>query len=99
MQTLVQAATSSSTGVGTGAIFDITPDTGSDPLPGTVELLTQHRRLVASQRVRAGHSFRLIAAPGRYQLTSTDPCSITTPVIIQAGQTAHHNIPITECGP
>ncbi len=65
MQTPVLAATSSSTGAVTGAIFDLTPDSASDPLPGTAELLTQHRRLVASQRVRAGHSFRLIAAPGR----------------------------------
>ncbi len=96
-QTRVQAATS--TGTVTGAIFDATPGVSTGLLPGTVELLTQRGRLVVSQRVRAGHSFRLIAAPGRYRLTSTDPCSITTPVVIHAGQTTHQNVAITDCPP
>ncbi len=81
------------------AIFDVTPNVSSGQLPGTVELLTQHGRLAASQRVRAGHSFRVSAAPGHYRLTSTDPCSITSPVVIHARQTAHHNVAITNCGP
>jgi hypothetical protein len=49
--------------------------------------------------VRAGHSFRLIVAAGRYELTSTTPCAVTTVVVIHAGQTTHHNIVVTDCGP
>jgi hypothetical protein len=98
VQTPVRAATSS-TGAVAGAIFDLTPGAQSSPLPGTVKLITQRGRLAASQRVRAGRTFRLIAPAGRYRLTATTPCSSTTSVVIHQGQTTHHNIASTVCGP
>ncbi len=97
--TRVAAAASSSTGTLTGAIVDITPDSGSGLLPGIVELLTPRGRLIASQHVRAGHSFRLAASAGRCRLTSTEPCSVSTLVVIHAGQATHRNIALTDCGP
>ena len=93
------AAAASSTGTLTGAIINLTPDSRSGPLPGTVELLTEHGRLAARQRVRVGHSFRLVVAAGRYRLTSTIPCSWSTVVVIHAGQIVHDNIMVSDCGP
>jgi hypothetical protein len=43
--------------------------------------------------------FRLSAPAGRYQLTSTEPCSVSTLVVIHAGQTTHHDIALTNCEP
>jgi hypothetical protein len=93
------AAAASSTGTLIGAIINLTPDSRSGPLPGTVELLTGHGRLAASQRVRVGHSFRVVVAAGRYRLTSTVPCSWSTVVVIHAGQIVHDNVVLSDCGP
>ena len=55
--------------------------------------------LIASEHERPRGSFRLRAAPGRYRLTSTDPCSIAVSVVIHAGRTTHQDVLMTGCPP
>ena len=75
------AGASPATGWVAGAIFNITPDAPDMSLQARPSSSSLRGALIASEHERPRGSFRLRAAPGRYRLTSTDPCSIAVSVV------------------
>ncbi len=94
------------TGAVTGAImFDGGPALFGYARPseaGTVSAFSRAGKLVASQHVRAGHSFRFRLTPGRYELIAgraLHPKLGCPPVAVsvRAGHTTHADVG-TACG-
>lgn len=105
LKLLTPFASSSRTGVLTGAIIfaggpALAPGQRKQPVAGLVTVFGARGRLIARERVRAGHLFRFRLAPGRYQLpdpTRHQPragivdCPAAT-AVVSAGHTTRVNV-------
>ena len=54
-------------------------------------------KVVATQRVTEGHTYRFVLPPGRYFISTGGPLDKAHPAVLSAGQTVHQNFPPYLC--